>query len=204
MLTTDTCWYRHAVIAYDWGYRLLHGLDRPVAGIGPLLRVERRRLRRELELVDGTRLRLGTPIGVLHLDNRRALALHGGGRHPCAIGFEFRRLFLTSLRSLGAQAVDRGPLAPLLAYSATTLFHRRLPLLGFAPAAGDRSIWRHLVTLYGRALLSSLHPTGVARLRRGTQREVRRLWISREALLARFGTTPEGKECRLERPSAAK
>jgi hypothetical protein len=203
-LASSARWYRPAVIAYDWGYRLLHGLDRPTACVGPVLRVERRRLRRPLQLADGTRLRPGTPIGVLHLDNRRALAVHNAGLRPGAIGLQFRRLFLTSLRSLGVQAADGGPLAPLQAYSATTLFHHRLPGLGFAPAAGDRSIARHLVTRYERALLSALHPTGAARLRRGTRREAHRLWISREMLLARFGTTPEGQACRLEQPSAAK
>ncbi len=74
-------------------------------------------------------------------------------------------------------------------------------MLGFAPASGDRSIWRHLVTLYERALLSSLHPAGAVRLRRGPRSEARRLWISREALLARFGTTPEKQASHLEKRS---
>jgi hypothetical protein len=196
-------WYRRAVVVYDWGYRLLHGLDRLAARGGPVLSVQRRRLHRALRLADGTLLRQGAQIGVLHLNNVRARALPGDGLHPSAVGFEFRRLFLISLHSIGARAADGGPLAPLQAYSATTLFHRRLPTLGFSPASGDRSIWRHLVTSYERALLSSLHPTGAARLRCGARREARRLWISRETLLVRFGTTPERQACHLEEPSAA-
>jgi hypothetical protein len=106
------------------------------------------------------------------------------------IGFEFRRLVLTSLRALAARATDGGPLAPLQVYSVTTLFHHRLPILGFAPALGDRPICRHVVSLYERAQLSSLHPAGPARLRSGARGEARRLWISRQDLLARFGISP--------------
>lgn len=183
-------WYRRAVAVYDRSYRLLHGLDRPAARIGPVLSVQRRRLWRALRLADGTLLRRGTRIGVLHLDNVRALTLHGDGLGPGAIGFEFRRLFLTSLRAIAAGAADGGPLALLQAYSVTTLFHHRLPILGFAPATGDRSICRPLVSLYERALLSSLHPAGIARLRRRARGQARRLWIPRQDLLARFGVTP--------------
>lgn len=187
-------WYGPVVALYDWGYRLLHGLDRPAAQIGPILSVEWRRLPHTLRLADGTVLRRGAPIGVLHLNNLRAVALHGNGSGPSAIGFEFRRLFLASLRSLAAQAADGGPLAPLRAYSATTLFHYRLPMLGFAPLPDDRSIWRHCVSLYERALLRSLHPRGPDSLRRRTQREARQVWLSRETLLARFGTGRRDEE----------
>lgn len=153
--------------------------------------MEWRRLRRPLRLADGTRLSRGVRVGVLHLDNVRAVALHGNGWAPSAIGFELRRLFLTSLRSVAAQAADGRPLAPLRAYSATTLFHYRLPMLGFAPATGDHPIWPHCVSLYERALLRSLHPGG-APGRRRVPREARRVWISRQALLARFGASQLG------------
>jgi len=180
-------WYRWAVTAYDRGYRLLHRLDRPGAQTGPVLRVERRRVWRPLRLADGTWLRRGAPIGVLHLNNARALALHGDGRGPGAIGFEFRRLVLISLHSIAAQAADGGPLASLQAYSATTLFHRRLPMLGFASALGDRAIWSPLVSGYERALLRSLHPASAARVRGDIRGEAHRLWMSRERLLTMYG-----------------
>lgn len=194
-MAIGTPWYRRAVAVYDWSYRLLHGLDRPTARIGPVLSVQRCWLWRALRLADGTRLRRGAQIGVLHLDNVRTLALHGAGLNPGEIGFEFRRLFLSSLRALATQAADGGPLAPVKAYSVTTLFHHRLPILGFAPAPGDPSICRPLASLYQRALLSSLHPKGLARLHRGTRGEARRLWICRQDLLARFGTIPGEQSC---------
>jgi hypothetical protein len=193
-----TPWYRPAVALYDWSYRRLRRLDQPAARIEPVLRVQRCRRWRALRLADGTRLGRGATFGVLHLDNVRALALHGAGRDPVMIGFEFRRLFLTSLRALAARATDSGPLALFEAYSVTTLFHHRLPILGFAPAPGDQPICRHVVSLYERALLSSLHPAGPARLRSGARREVRRLWISRQDLLARFGISPGEQPSRLQ------
>jgi hypothetical protein len=86
------------------------------------------------------------------------------------IGIEFRRLFLTSLRALAARATDSGPLARFEAYSVTTLFHHRLPILGFAPAPADRPICRHVMSWYERTLLSSLHPAGRARLGSGARK----------------------------------
>jgi hypothetical protein len=181
-------WFRWAVAVYDRGYRLLHGLDRPEAQAGPLLRVERRHLWRARRLANGTVLRRGAPVGVLHLNPARALALHAHGLSPRAIGFEGRRLFLASLRVIAARAADGGPLAPLEAYSATTLFHRRLPTLGFCPAVGARPICRRVVTGYERALLGALHPAGAARLRGMARGEARQLWLSRAQLLSRYGS----------------
>jgi hypothetical protein len=177
------------VTAYDWSYRGLHGLDRPEAQAGPVLRIERSHLRRALRLADGTRLDRGSPIGVVHLNNARVLALHRDGLTPDRIGFEFRRLLLRSLRSMARQAADHGPRASLQAYSATTLFHHGLARLGFAQAPGDRSVWRALVSGYERSLLRCLHPAA-ARARRRGREEARRLWISRERLLVLYGRVP--------------
>jgi hypothetical protein len=187
------------VTAYDWSYRGLHGLDRPEAQAGPVLRIERRHLRCALRLADGTRLDRGSPIGVVHLNNARVLALHRDGLTPGGIGLEFRRLLLRSLRSMAGQAAEDGPLVALQAYSATTLFHPGLARLGFSPAPGDRSVWLGLVSGYERALLRCLHPTGTAR-RRGSRGEARRLWISRERLLALYGRTPAADRARPSRP----
>ncbi len=47
--------------------------------------------------------------------------------------------------------------------------------------------WPRLVAAYQRALLASLHPAGRVRLRGAAYQRARRLWISRENLLARYG-----------------
>src|SRR5213593_3045214 len=49
-------WYRWAVVLYDRAYRVVHGLDRPPAQVGPALCVEVRRGRRARRLPDGTRI----------------------------------------------------------------------------------------------------------------------------------------------------
>ena len=185
-------WYRWLVTAYDWSYRGLHGLDRPEAQAGPALRIEPRHLRRALRLADGTQLGRGSPIGVVHLNNARVLALHRDGLTPDRIGFEFRRLILRSLHSMARQAAEDGPLASLQAYSATTLFHPGLARLGFAAAPDDGSLWRALVSGYERSLLRCLHPAG-AGARRRAREEARRLWISRERLLALYGRPGRGE-----------
>lgn len=177
--------YRRLVVCYDRLYRVLHGLDRPATQVGPALRVAVRRLWRARRLPDGTALARGARIGVLHLNNERLAALHVDGLGPMAIGLELRRLLFASLRALAA-AVAAGPFADVRAFVATTIFHERLQRLGFVPEPRAPA-WARLHAAYQRALLASLHPAGALRLRRLAYQEARRVWLSREALLARYG-----------------
>ena len=92
---------RWPIAAYDRLYRWLHRLDRPGARVGPVVRLRVRASRRTLVLRDGTVIRPTDSIGVIHLDNERvAAALHGDGRGSQAIGLDFRRQFVASLREL--------------------------------------------------------------------------------------------------------
>lgn len=174
------------MLVCDRLYRLLHGLDTPTSEVGPALRVEVGRSWWTRTLPDGTRVRRGDPIGVLHLNNDRIAGLHGDGLPSIAVGLEFRRQLLASLRTLAALARPGGPLADVPAFVATTIFHQGLARLGFVPEP-DGLVFPSLVAAYQRALLASLHPAGGDRLRRPAYRRARRLWMSREALLARFG-----------------
>src|SRR5256884_9956650 len=58
-------WYRWAVVLYDRAYRVVHGLDRPPAQVGPALCGDARRGRRCRPRPVGTRLPLGVRVGVL-------------------------------------------------------------------------------------------------------------------------------------------
>lgn len=138
-------------------------------------------------LPDGTLLRRGDRIGIIHLNNARVAAIHVNSAGPMAVGLEFRRLIASSLRALAAGAAEGGPLADVRAFEAVTIFHRALQRLGFAPAVRGPA-WPRLVGAYQRALLASLHPAGVLRLRRRSYRCSRRLWLTRETLLARYGS----------------
>jgi hypothetical protein len=183
--------FRWAVLAYDRLYRLLHGLDTAASEVGPAVRIEVRRSHRTL-LAGGTTIRFGDRIGVLHLNNAVMAALHADGRAPIAVGLEFRRQLVGSLHELARLAGPRGRLKDVKAFSATTIFfHRGFRRLGFAPE-DDAPAWPRLVAGYQRALLASLHPAGPVRLRRASCGRARRLWISRETLLARYGAVAVG------------
>lgn len=176
--------YRWAVLAYDRVYRYLHRLDSPASEVGSVLRIEVRRARRARRLPDGAVVDRGDRIGVLHLNNARIGHLHASEPSLLSAGLEFRRQFMASLHALAAQARAGGPLADVRAFEATTILHLPLRRLGFQPEPGGGA-WGRLVAVYQRALLASLHPR--ARLGRPGYQRARRLWCSREALLARFG-----------------
>jgi len=170
---------------YDRAYRAVHGLDRSPAQVGPALCVEVRRSRRARRLPDGTRVAGGDRIGVLHVNNARIAAVHVNGQSPVAIGLEFRRWFLCSLRELAHLAADGGPLADVRAFCADTIFHRGLARLGFR-AERDGIVWPGVTAAYQHALVASLHPAGSLRLWRATHTRARRLWLTREQLLSRY------------------
>ncbi len=182
-------WYQWPIALYDRLYRLAHGLDRPAAAVGPAVRLEIRRRRRAIRLADGTVLRPGDRIGVIHLNNERVASLHEDGGSIRTVGLRFRRLFVASLRELARRAEPHGPLADVRAFAATTIYHRGLRRLGFEPAREGSRVWA-LAVLYQRALLASLHPAGSARLGTAAYTDARRLWISRERLLEGFCRAP--------------
>ena len=178
---------RWLVARYDRGYRFLHNLDSSTSEVGPAVRVEVRRSHRMLHLADGTTIRRGDRIGILHLNNDRVVALHAAGLPSIAVGLEFRRQLLASLAALARLAGPEGWLSDVRAFEATTIFfHQWLGRLGFEPDP-EGLAWPRLVTGYQRALLASLRPAGLVRLGRATDRHAQRLWISREKLLTRYG-----------------
>ncbi len=78
-------WQHWPIAAYDRLFRWLNGLDRPGSHVGPVLRLKVRPSRRGVRLMDGTVVRRGDPIGVIHLDNERVVSLHAEGRGSEAI-----------------------------------------------------------------------------------------------------------------------
>lgn len=178
--------WRRALAIYDRTYRGWHGLDRPGAQVGPALCVEVRPSRRALTLPDSTRLERGARVGELHLANARLDGLHARGLSTLGVGLEFRRRMLASLAELARRCEPGGPLDEVGAFCAVTVFHRGLARLGFAPER-DGLVWPGLVAVYQRALLASLHPDGGLGSRRSNYGRACRLWITREALCARYG-----------------
>lgn len=182
---TLPAWHRVAVGAYDWAYRVTHGLNTPASEVGPVLRVEIRRSHRAFRLTDGTAVRPGDRIGCLHLNNDRVIALRSDGLPPFTVGLAVRRGLVASLESLAALSAPGGRLADVPAFAATTIFHAGLCRFGFE-AEPDGLWWPHLVAAYQRALLMSLHPARPLRLHGPTYRRAERVWISRSTLAARY------------------
>lgn len=179
--------YRWAVLVYDRLYRFLHGLDTAASEVGTAGRIAVRRSHRTLQLAGDTTVRFGDRIGILHLNNAFMAALHADGLAPIEVGLEFRRQLVSSLHELATLAGSSGRLKDVKAFSATTIFfHQGFTRLGFA-LEDDAPAWARLVGAYQRALLASVHPAGLVRLRRSSYRRALRLWISRENLLARYG-----------------
>lgn len=184
--------YRWAVAVYDRVYQSVHGLDRPEAQVGAL-RVEVRRTQRRFTLPDGTVLERHDRYANLHLNNAVIMQLHADGLAPVGIGLAFRREFFGSLRELARLTAPGQPLADVRAFAATTIFHQGLTLIGFEAESGGM-LWPWLVAFYQRALLTTLHPGGRNRLTRSTTHGARRVWMTRDALRARFGTMRRRKE----------
>ena len=179
-------WYRAAIPAYDWIYRVAHRLNAPVSEVGPVLRVEVRRSRWSLRLSDGTAIQRGVLVGFLHINNDRVVALHSDGLSPIAVGLEFRRRLVASLRTLAALAGTGGRLSDLSAFAATTIFHEGLGRLGFETEAGGLR-WPRVVAGYQRALMTSLHGDAPIGLHGSTYQHAERVWISRPKLIERWG-----------------
>jgi hypothetical protein len=174
--------YEQALRIYDVLYRALHRLEDHAAQVPPILCLEIRRSLRRITLRDGTAIRLGDPIGILHLDNRRLGRLHAPGKRPVTVGLEFRRALFTSLRGLACRASGNGPYAHVTAFAFITILHHGLPRIGFErdPAG---LVWKRLTSAYQRALLAAFHPDGSRRASRLQTSQAERLWISRATLL---------------------
>lgn len=178
--------YRFGIAAYDWLYRVSHGLTSPESEIGPVLRVEIRKSRRAFRLGDGTIIRPGDRIGYLHLNNDRVGALGADGLPPVALGLAFRKRLLASFGALAEMCRPGGRFADVTAFQGTTIFHEGLNRLGFETEP-DGLRWPRLVGAYQRALLASMHPRRPVGLQGPSYQHAERVWISREQMLARYG-----------------
>ncbi len=175
-----------AVRVYDRAYRLLRGLDRPSAKVGPALRIEIRRSRRRRDLSGGEVIRRGDFIGILHLDNERIAHLNLEALPPNVVAVRFRHAFVASLVDL-AEIVGRpGRWSQVRAFGATTIMHVGLVRLGFEVERRG-PLFPAFEGACQRLLLASLHPTAPPQFRGETYRIARGVWITRENLLELFG-----------------
>jgi hypothetical protein len=136
---------------------------------------------RELVLRDGTVVRRGDLVGELHVDNRRAAALHEGRK----AAFRYRREVFRALPALARDLRTRPEYEPIQAVGGPSLFWEEAILAGFEhrPLPAFSRWW---LGWWERFLLARYHPAGRARLAEGNRREIRQIWITRRTLLERY------------------
>lgn len=184
--TEDTV-FRLFLRGCDLAYRWLHGLLDPAAQVGEALRVELACYRGPtLTLADGTKVRPGDRIGIIHLRNERVAALHGDGSETPTAGLKFRRAFVASLAELARRVGESDRYVGVKAFTAETILHRGTQRAGFEILPIPSATWSRLVAAYERALLTRYHPLGRRRASRLRFSEARAIWISRTALLRRY------------------
>jgi hypothetical protein len=139
-----------------------------------------------LTLADGTRVRWGDPIGILHLDNRRGRELAQPGWQSG--GMPAARLDLATLAAWATrQPAGQRPVA----YTGTTLLAPLARRLGFELRPHPRTARARLDDWFMRWLMAHWSPAGRARLQRGhTPLRSSDIWLSDRALQQRF-TPPQ-------------
>jgi len=156
---------------------------RPIGDGGYILRLGLIRYRGpDVTFQDGSVLRRGDLVGELHVDNRRAAALHEGRKG----GFRYRREIFRMLPVLARDIRTRREYQAIQAVGGPSLFWEEATVVGFEhrPLPPIRRWW---LTRWERFLLARYHPAGRARLAEGNRNELRQIWMTRRTLLERWG-----------------
>ena len=156
---------------------------RPIGAGGYVVRLGVIRYRGPgLTLQDGTVVRRGDLVGELHVDNRRAAALHEGRKG----GFRYRREVFRALPALARDLRTRPEYQMIQVVGGPSLFWEEAAVAGFEhrPLPAFTRWW---LTWWERYLLARYHPAGRRRLGEGDRRELRQIWMTRRTLLDRYG-----------------
>jgi hypothetical protein len=131
---------------------------------------------------DGTELRTGDPLGVLHFDNARISALDGGT--PRAVALQFRRVFFASLHELAALAAQDGTFGAIAVFRGIGWIRHgeRIGFLHEPAPAGWRARW---AILHVRLLVWAFTPRGGTAV--DAPKALTVSWLTRRALMERFG-----------------
>jgi hypothetical protein len=135
-----------------------------------------------LVLRDGTVINPGDPVGELHIDNKRAAGLHATGKG----GIRLRREVFRMLPVLARELTTRPEYRGINAVFGASLFWDGAGRVGFEnrPVPFFTRLW---LGWWERFLMARYHPAGWRRLAEGPRREIREVWMTRRALLERYG-----------------
>jgi peptidoglycan-N-acetylglucosamine deacetylase len=142
----------------------------------------------EVALRDGTRVRSGDTVMELHF-RREALAPLMADGDAARMGLGLIKLGDRDMPRL-AHLLARDPaLRDVKALHALTLFHRGIPRWGFEVLPVTEWWVERWFTWWHRLLLARDHAHGAGHVREHREKLVtRHVWLSREALLARYGS----------------
>lgn len=167
--------------AWERLYRRWHRI-RPIRATGVLGLELRRHRSRPVALADGTVVRPGDLVGVIHLVNERVRALAAEGWQT-----EGWREGRRDLAALAAWSRRQPPEGRPVAYTATTILVPLAARAGFEIHPRPRTWWARLEDWHFRSLLRRWNPRGSDRLRRGRGRlRSAEIWLSAAALEARY------------------
>jgi len=156
---------------------------RPIGEGGYIMRMGLTRYRGPtLTFKDGTVVKRGALVGEIHVDNRRAAALHEAGRP----GLRYRREVFRVMPALARDLRTRPEYQAIEMMGGPSLFWEEARLAGFEdwPLPAFTRWW---LTWWERFLLAHYHPAGRRRLAEGNRRELRAAWMARRAFLKRYG-----------------
>lgn len=185
--------------------RLWEQADRRRRHIRPIRRhgvlgVEFSRYRGPLiALADGTSVRAGDSVGLLHLENKRAPELAGPAWQTR--GFYEARLDLQALAAWSVrQSTDGRPVA----YMGATLVAPLARRIGFEVRARPRTWRSRLDDWFMRWLMARWSPSGRGRLHRGHGLlRSREAWLSDRSLHRFYGSRPAGHAAALAADAAS-
>jgi hypothetical protein len=156
---------------------------RPIGDGGYIIRLGLIRHRGPvLTFRDGTVVKRGALVGEIHVDNRRAAALHEGGRGA----LRYRREVFRALPALARDLRTRPEYQAVEMIGGPSLFWDEARLAGFEHW-GLPAVTRWWLTQWERFLLARYHPAGRRRLAEGNRKELRQIWMTRHTLLERYG-----------------
>jgi hypothetical protein len=179
---------------YDRVYQRLHRLQDLSLPEGTVLRLGLSRYRgRPLTLSDGSVIRHGDRIGVIHIHNEGVASLHAPDGAPHRGALVFLERFRASMRSLSGQIATGDP-ADVRAFTGTTVLFAAMARAGF-DVLPLKPRWRgRMVGTYQRWVMARHHTLGNRRFKLDRFVESRAVWISREALLRRYGPASSSLE----------
>jgi hypothetical protein len=188
------------VLARDRRFRRRHAIREFSDDPRCIFRLLTTKMQRTTRLSDGTVLRVGEPVGALHLASERMPLLRARGG-DLAWGKQVAANLVHSLRLLAALAAeDASPLSPRAFGNDFVLPHRSrafhvIERIGFdvlepRHPSGPRDRAVHRAVCLWTALLRRAHNPLSVRGLRPRDFQSRPVWITRRTLLARYRSTP--------------